>query len=32
MNGDKTSSHLLGCLIGFIVSVLLIIWFFYGLP
>ena len=30
MNGDKVSSHLLGCLIGFIVAVLLVIWFIWG--
>ena len=30
MNGDNRSSHFLGCIIGAIVALMLIIWFFYG--
>ena len=30
MNSDNRSSHLLGCIIGFTVAMILILWFFYG--
>ena len=30
MNSDNRSSHLLGCIVGLIVAVMLIVWFFYG--
>ena len=30
MNSDNNRSHFLGCIIGAIVALMLILWFFYG--